>query len=150
MSTVPAALSGLVTATRVAVSTLPEPMVRVDDGPWLNRPEEQDVVVIGWTPDEGEAVEFTDAIAGLGSSQETYTITCLASSWSGEVDMAARRARVDAIVEAIRAELKTDRTLGGVVTRARLAAWSLDQYQTSQGCEATETFVVAVDAFRVP
>lgn len=150
MSTVPAALNGLVTTARVAVSTLPEPEVRVDDGPWLNRPEEPDVVVIGWTPDEGEAVEFTDAIAGLGSSQETYSITCLASAWVGEVDMPACRARVDAIVEAIRAELKTDRTLGGVVTRARLATLSLDQYQTSSGCEATETFTVEVVAFRVP
>lgn len=150
MSTVPAALDGLVTSVRVAVSALPAPTVRVDDGPWISRPEERDVVVIGWTPDEGEAVEFTDAIAGLGSSQETYMVTCLASSWSGDLGMSARRARVDAIVEAIRAELKTDRTLGGVVTRARLATRSLDQFQTSSGCEATETFVVEVTAFRVP
>lgn len=150
MSTVPAALATLVTTTRIAVSTLPAPAVRVDDGPWLNRPEEADVVVIGWTPEEGEAVEFTDSIAGLDSRQESYTVTCLASSWSGDVDMAARRARVDAIVEAVRAELRTNHTLDGVVTRARLATMSLDQYQTSQGCEAAETFVVAVDAFLSP
>lgn len=132
------------------MAALPGSAVKVDDGPWLNRPEEADIVVIGWTPDEGEAVEFSDAIAGLDSSRESYTITCLASSWSGEVDMAARRSRVDEIVEAIRGQLRTDRTLGGAVNRARLATLSLDQYQTGSGCEATETFVVQVDAFRAP
>lgn len=150
MTTVPAALLGLHAAATVATSTLPEPAVRVDDGPWLNRPEEQDVVVIGWTPDEGTAVESTDAIAGLASSQETYDVVCLASSWSGDTNLATRRARADSLVEAIRAELKTDRTLGGAVTRARLATLSLDQFQTSSGCEVAIQFVIRVEAFRIP
>lgn len=143
MSTIPAALTNLVQLVRVVL-----PGVRVEDGPWLNRPEEADVVSVGWTPEEGTAVEMTDSIAGLGSSAESYDVTCLASSWSGEVDMPARRARVDAMVEAIRAGLRTDHTLGGVVTRARLATVSLDQWQTSSGCEAAVVFTVRVDAFR--
>lgn len=148
MTTVPSALLGLHAAATIATSTLPAPTVRVDDGPWLAKPEEADVVVIGWIPDEGTAVEYTDAIAGLASSQETYDVTCLASSWSGDTDLVARRGRADSLVEAIRAELKTDRTLGGAVTRARLATLSLDQYQTSSGCEVAIQFVVRVEAFR--
>lgn len=150
MTTVPAALLGLHTAATIATSTLPEPAVRVDDGPWLNRPEEPDVVVVGWTPDEGTAVETTDAIAGLDSSRETYDVVCLASSWSGDTNLATRRARADSLVEAIRAQLKTDRTLGGAVTRARLATLSLDQFQTSSGCEVAIQFVIRVEAFRIP
>lgn len=148
MTTVPAALDGLVTTVRVAVSTLPAPEVRVDDGPWLSRPEEADVVAVGWTPDEGTAVEYSDVIAGLDSSQETYDVTCLASSWSGGTDMSARRARADSLVEAIRSELRKDRTLGGAVTRARLSTASVDQYQTSSGCEVAVVFVIRIDAFR--
>lgn len=150
MTTVPAALLGLHAAATLAVSTLPAPAVRVDDGPWLNRPEQPDVVVIGWTPDDGTAVEHTDALAGLASSQETYDVVCLASSWSGTTDLVSRRTRADSLVEAIRAELKTDRTLGGAVARARLATLSLDQYQTASGCEVAIQFTVRVEAFRTP
>lgn len=143
MSTIPAALTALVQLVTVSL-----PGVRVEDGPWLNRPEEPDVVVVGWTPDEGTAVEMADTIAGLGSSAESYDVTCLASSWSGETDMAARRARVDAMVEAVRGGLRIDHTLGGVVTRARVGTVSLDQFQTDAGCEAAVVFTVRVDAFR--
>lgn len=143
MSTVPAALDALV-ATAVAVM----PGVRVEDGPWINRPEAPDVIAIGWTPDEGEAVEFDEQPAGLDASQESYDVVCLASSWSGDLSMSARRARVDALVETLRGELRRDPTLGGVVARAVLTTLALNQYQTGQGCEATEMFTVHIDAFR--
>lgn len=153
MTTVPAALTALVELARSRAVDLQLPgkrPVRVVDGPWLDRPSEEDVIAIGWIPDEGEAVEFTDALAGLGSSQESYDVTCLASSWSGDTDIPARRARVDTLIEAVRAGLKADQTLGGTVTRARLATLSLNQWQLPKGCEVAVAFVVHIDAFRTP
>lgn len=145
MTTVPAALTALVATAEEAL-----PGVKVGDGPWLQRPDNPDIVAIGLEdPDTARAVEFTADIAGLASEQETYTVMCLASSWTGDTDMAARRARTDEMVETIRAALKAEPTLGGVVMRARLATLSLDQFQAGNGCEAIALFAVRVDAFRL-
>lgn len=144
MTTIPAALDAL-----VGLVGRTQPDVLVSDGPWLARPDRPDVIAVGWTPTEGEAVEMVDVDAGLETSRETYDIICLASSWSGDTAMGARRARVDGMVEQVRARLVADPTLGGAVARARLATVSLGQYQTASGAEAAVEFTVRVDAFRL-
>jgi hypothetical protein len=153
VSTVPAALAALVERLRcspaLAGPTDSDPAVRVEDGPWLDRPSEPDVIVIGWTPDEGQAVELTHTY-DMGSGGESYDVVCLASSWSGDTDLAARRARADELVEAVRIELRADQTLGGVVTHAEITSQSWDQYQTSNGCEVPVQFTVHVEASRIP
>lgn len=153
MSTVPAALSALVALARsspaLAALRIPgQPAVRVEDGPWLDRPSEPDVICIGWEPDEGEVVTFA-ATYDLASGQESYDVVCLASSWSGGTDLPSRRARADALVEAVRAELMADPTLGGAVTRAEVTTQSWAQFQTSAGCEVPIEFVIHVEAFRL-
>ena len=152
MSTVPAALTALVQVVRsspaLAALTNGDAAVRVEDGPWLDRPSESDVIVIGWTPDEGQAVELTHTY-DMGSGRESYDVVCLASSFSGDTDLAVRRARTDELVEAVRTELQADPTLGGVVTHAEITSQSWDQYQTSNGCEVPVQFTVHVEAFRI-
>jgi hypothetical protein len=132
-----------------ALNTPGQPNVRVEDGPWLERPTEPDVICVGWEPDEGEAVSLTPTY-DLGSTQESYDVVCLASSFSGGTDLAARRVRSDALVEAVRAELMADPTLGGAVTHAEVTTQSWAQFQTSSGCEVPIEFTVHVEAFRIP
>jgi len=154
VSTIPAALSALVERLRVspalAALQLPgQPSVLVQDGPWLDRPTQPDVICIGWTTDEGNAVDVT-VTRDMESGQESYRVVCLASSFSGDVDLGARRARTDALLEAVRTELMADQTLGGVIAIAEITDHSWDQYQTSQGCEVAVQFTVSVEAFRIP
>lgn len=144
MTAVPAAIDALIGAFESV------PGVRVIDGPWLQRPSERDVVVVGWTPEEGSTVEFVNAIAGLGSSRETFDVSGLVSSWDGGTVMKTVRDRVDQIVEALRGRLVADPTLGGAVNRARLASAAVTQEQTDQGAVAEALFTVHVDAFRIP
>lgn len=145
MTSVPAALSALVAIAEQAL-----PGVLVGDGPWLQRPSDPDIVAIGLEdPDTARAVQFTEAFAGLDSTQESYDVMCLASSWTGDTDMAARRARTDEMLEILRAALRADPTMGGVVMRARLATLSLDQFQASNGCEVISLFTVHIDAYRL-
>lgn len=153
MSTVPAALSALVALARsspaLAALRIPgQPAVRVEDGPWLNRPTEPDVLCIGWEPDEGSAVEFAETYE-LDSSMESYDVVGLVSSWSGSTDITACRVRADALLDAFRRDLMADPTLGGVVARAEVTSRSWSQFQTGQGCEVPIEFTVHVDAFRL-
>lgn len=145
MTAVPAALDALV--SRFAGSGALQGVL-VLDGPWLAVPPEPDVVVVGYSPDDVAAVEYTDTIAGLDSNREQFDVACLALAWRGETVMRTVRDRCDQLVEAMRAELVADPTLGGAVTRARLTTVSLDQDQTEQGAVATAQATVRVDAFR--
>lgn len=154
MSTVPAALSALVqrlmaSPAVIALQLSGQPAVLVQDGPWLDRPTEPDVICVGWTPDEGNAVDLTVS-RDMGSGSESYDVVCLASSFSGDVDLAARRSRTDALLEAVRTELMADQTLGGVVAIAEITDHSWDQYQTTAGCEVAAQFTVHIEAFRIP
>jgi hypothetical protein len=145
MTAVPAALDALVSGFSAAPAL---DGVLVFDGPWLRRPADPDVVVVGWTPDEGRTVEYVDAVAGLGSSRETFDVGGLASAWRGAASMSAVRRRADELIEAMRAHLRADPTLGGVVTRARLATLAFDEYQADAGTQVAVEFAIRIDAFR--
>ena len=143
MSTVPAALNALRDVWAAALAG-----VRVIDGPWLDSPSEPAVIVVGWLPEEGPTVDFGDAVAGLDSAREIYDVTNLASAWRGDAAMAPTRQAADDLLEGARGAIAADPTLGGVVTRARLAAGSWSQYRTAQGTQVTVEFTVHIDAFR--
>lgn len=142
-STIPAVLDALVASWTVAL-----PDVQVVDGQPLT--SEPDIVCVGFTGIPGEpSVEATEDRGQLAATpdRERYDITCLASALRGETDAQAVRRRAFEMVEAIRADLQRDPTLGGVVMSARLAVLSLMGQQTADGAEATVTFTVRIDAF---
>ncbi len=146
MTTVPAAQDALVSAVKSAAG----PRVDVEYGPWMERPAAEDVIVIGWRPDEGNTVDFDEVDAGLASSQEDYEVVGLVSSWNGNGDIRAAVNRSDELMEMIRTVLTEDRTLGGVVERARLRARSFSPYRTTQGAESAVEFTVQIRAHRIP
>lgn len=145
MTAVPAVIDALLAALRVAPGLVG---VRVIDGPWLDRPSEPDVIVVGWTPDEGPAVDQVDTGGGLDSTRQSFDLVNLASAWRGGTDMKTARDRADQLIEAVRGELTRDPTIGGAASWARLSTLSLSQYQTS-GSEVAVEFAIRVTAFRL-
>ncbi len=142
-STIPAVLDTLLVSWAVAL-----PGVQVVDGQPLA--PEPDVVCVGFTGLPGEpAVEATEDRAQLTASpdRERYDVTCVASALRGETDAQAVRVRAFELVEAVRADLQRDPTLGGLVMSARLSVLSLAAQQTTAGAEATVQFQVRIDAF---
>lgn len=149
VSTIPACLNALVAAATRAVQQIPGVMV-VDGQPAMHQ-DADDIVCIAFTGSPGDAaVESTRAQqqATVRPDRESYTVTCLASSWRGaEVDPAAVRDGAYALVDALAAELATDPTLGNVVGRTRVSTESFAQAQTEGGAVAVVRFTVAVEAF---
>lgn len=144
MTTVPAVRRGVTAAIRSVTG----PRVLVLNGPWLQRPVEPDVIVVGWLPDEGATVEFRRTTAGLGSEEESFDLAGLVSAWRGDGDMVAAVDRADELVESIRTALVADPTVGGVVMRAWLQTLSFSDYQTSEGAQSAVEFAVGVTAYR--
>lgn len=154
MSTVPAALTALAERLRVspriaAIQITGQAPILIQDGPWLASPSDPDVICVGWTPDEGDGVETT-VDHGMGSSQESSDVICMVSSWGGDTDLVARRARTDVLLDAMTAELDADRTLGGAVTLAEVTGHAWNQYQAQGGCQVTVQVTVHIEAFRIP
>jgi len=123
--------------------------VRVFDGPWIVRPSDPDVIVIGWTPDERAPVGFVENPV-LGSSESSFTVRGLVSSWTGDDNMPGVRGRVDELLETLRVALRGDPSLGGVVTIATLDAGQFTPLRSEQGCEALWDFTIRVDAASHP
>lgn len=154
MSTVPATLTALAERIRAsphlaAIQIPDQAPVLVQDGPWLANPSDPDVICVGWTPDEGNAVDTT-VTRDMGSSRESSDVECMASSWTGGTDIAACRDRAGDLLDAAEAEFSGDRTLGGAVTSAEITRHVWDQYQTKDGCQVTVQFTVHTEAFSIP
>lgn len=141
MTSVPGALSALVEKTKLKL-----PGVQVFDGPPTEDPD-PDIVMIGWSP-TALGVEMTNEPAGLDSDQETYDINCIASSWSGDLDIVTRRARAFELVNAVVDVCAENTRLGGAVARTRVTLASIDQNVAQEGMDVTIGFVVHVNAFR--
>ena len=148
VSTIPRVLNWLVERM-----TLTLPNVMVTDGqPIPPKDSEPDLLCIGYTGDDGEtSVENIRLIQQAANSpdRETYEITCLASVWRGNdsENVVVVRDGCFAILNAVGAELAKDKSLGGLVLRARIMTDSFAQEQTDMGAVATVRFVVQVDAF---
>ena len=143
-STIPACQDALVAAVRAAL-----PGMQVIDG----QPVEElqpDVVCIGFTGQPGEAAvtsTLTREVYARSPDREQYDISCLASSWRGDVDPKVVRDRAFELLDAVAGALADDQTLGGAVLRARLSAGSVIPEQTTDGATCTIGFTVHVDAF---
>jgi len=140
----PAAVDGLLALLRSSADLTG---VRIDDGPWLARPAEPDVIAIGWLPTEGPTVSWVAEPADFNNDRQVFEVEGLASAWDGGTVMKTVRDRADALLEGIRNALRTDPTLGGAVSRARLNTVSAAQYQTEDGCECAVNFTINAIVF---
>lgn len=140
MLPIPATIEALVAVARAALTD-----VQVIDGPPVTNIE-PDVLCIGFSP-EGVSVEGAVTPSALGGDSDEYeqTITCVASSWRGDNDVKVVRDRVCAMVAAFEDAIAADRSLGEVVTEARLGpAVAFDEAQASDGASASVEFSVTV------
>lgn len=148
MSAVPAAVDGLLALMRSS-AVLSADTVLICDGPWIVRPEEPDVVVIGWLPEEGPTVAWHSDHASLlvSSTTEDFTIQGLVSAWRGDTDLKSARHRADELLEAVRVAVQRDQTLGGAVATARLFTLSQAHWQMDKGVEVPIQFGIRARVF---
>lgn len=148
MTAVPAAISGLLALMRDS-AVLGVDSVLICDGPWLQRPEAPDVVVIGWLPAEGPTVEWHSRAASLreGDNREDFTIQGLVSAWRGDIDLKAARDRADSLLEAVRTAIHSDPSLGGAVSHSQLITLSLAHWQLEDGVEVPIQFGIRAQVF---
>lgn len=110
-----------------------------------------DVVVVGFVPD-GAAIDATQAEVDMGGlAQESYDLHSLASSrrsMAAGFDFATVQAQVFAAKDAVEDYLMADPTIGGLVMRAYLSAWSYTPDTTDEGVVADLAFTIHVEAFR--
>lgn len=114
--------------------------VQVLDGPRVAEDLQEDVLLVGYSPDA--AVSATHQRAGLGARiTETFELRCLFSTVSGDTDLRARRQRVQDVLDLIAAMCALDRPLGGAVDRLGFGeSLDLQQEQTSDGAVAELSF----------
>lgn len=141
-SRIPATIDALVSRWTAAAALAG---VAVLDGPpTIDLPT--DFLTVGWSPYADVAVDGTQAFAAIGGNaprDEDFTIACYADSYTGDTDPSARRSRVYQLVAAAESDLRTDPTLGGVLTLwAEIVAQTLHQEQTDRGLVVGVTFHV--------
>lgn len=142
-SAIPAAVNAFTAALRASLTA-----VDVFDGPPM-RGESFDYVCVGYDPAGGpESVEAGQESAALGNRRraETFDIICSLAAWSGEDEMAPRRARAFEMLAAVEQVLRDNVTLSGTVQAAQLSSYSLLQEQTDQGASAGIRFRVSCTA----
>lgn len=107
------------------------------------------ILVIGgeWLPsaEQPPAASAERTPAGNQSFEERVTVTCAAVAQSGDLDMAARRAEVKAILGAVEEALAADQTLGGL-TYSDTGITSVDplrEIQNERGGACTVAFTIA-------
>jgi hypothetical protein len=141
-SAIPGAIDALVTALKAATNPRD---VQVLDGP-PNVDLKGDLIVVGLSIDTSE-VDATHEIAGLQSGRQDFDVMCMTRSWSGSGDIAARRVRAFALLDAVQAVLTDDLTLGGAVTRARFTQVAYVPALTDRGPLVEIPFAVHIEAF---
>lgn len=127
--------------------------VSVVDGPRVAADSDKDRLFIGYDPDSDTAVDGTSEVVGSpGKSQnEDFEITCLAEAWTGDTDIAARRARAFAIVAVVETLLRP--TAGNYTLGISNLLWALTtgtrrvkQQQTTGGAMVGVVFTVTCRA----
>ncbi|AGP56185.1 hypothetical protein [Streptomyces rapamycinicus] len=150
-SRVPASIEALLAIWRAAPGLAG---VQILDGPPTGDQANADYLTVGWSPTSELAVEFAQEFnaAGARTRDEEFSILCFLDTWTGDTDVAARRARAFELLavceETIRASNSnpTAPTLNGAVLWAEIASGSLMQTNTDQGVRAAIPFVVACRA----
>ena len=148
MTAVPAAIDALIAIARNS-PVIGGAGVRVDDGPWMSPPPEQELIVIGWVPIEGPTVAWVEDLASLsGPQSETFDVHNMIRVWRPDAVLKAARDRADEIFEVLRAAVRADVRLMGAVDNAQVAAQHLTSAQNSTGgCSVSIDFAVQCQIF---
>lgn len=150
MTAIPVALTALTAAFANAPALAG---VRVNDGPWLMDPSDLDIIEVGSSRTPGvPAVTLIQSPVGLRSTGDVFDVVSTASSYSGDDNISACRARADTLFDGIRAVLLTDQTLGvPAVSWAQLTSCTVTQtWKPEVGCEVSIEFVIRVQSFCIP
>lgn len=147
-------LTALVAKAAAAQATTLADVV-VQDGPWPAGyvVTAADFLIVGGDFDPVSAGESavsaiqTPSRMGNNSVEEELSIRGVAVSQSGQSEMAPRRARAVAIVEAFEDTLTADQKLGGLLrAAATLSVDSVRQVQTARGAYCAVNFTVGASA----
>jgi hypothetical protein len=115
-------------------------------GGWLlTESADPDFVLVGHdgsTESAGPAGSEQQEPAGQGGYWRTARgdLTCAVLSQSGDTDMAARRARAEALLALLDAPLRADPTLSGVTQFGWMSSATSYEVQNSVGCVARYVF----------
>lgn len=150
-SRVPAAIDALVSILRASAALSG---VVVHDGHPGSDLEDADLVVVGWDPESGSAVEMRQDFnaAGARTRDEDFDILCWLQSWTGDTDMSTRRLRAFALLGAVEDALRatgaapTAPTLTGTVLWAHLTAAQVQQGRSPDGVIVGVSFRVTCRA----
>lgn len=103
-----------------------------------------DLVAVGLAPQEPADVESAEETAGLAVVRESFTVICMARSWSGDAAVKAQRDRTFRLVTGVKTALREDRTLGGLVQQARFAGLTYTPWRDNNLLVVEATFRVAI------
>jgi hypothetical protein len=142
--TAPGAIDGLVV---LGISSVAREGVEVTDGP-PTQDIGSDVLAIALTDDDTDVIAARDTADLCDGSQESYDINCMVKIATGDTEIKPVRDRAFQILEIFHTALKSDRTLGGAVTQARISSVSYEPSRMpNMGLSITLTFRVHIEAF---
>lgn len=127
------------------VSALELPDVQV----FLGQPNRQsfanDVLILGWAPDDPAVTSEWDG-TGLSTlrSEERYTVRNLVSSTRGRGSTQVVLQRAFAMIDAVAGVLAANPTADGLVMRASIGAFNVENVQTTEGVDCSVMFTVPV------
>ncbi|MFC9085357.1 hypothetical protein [Nocardiopsis dassonvillei] len=107
---------------------------------------EDDLIVVGWSPDRAITSTQTRQSLGAKRDREDYQLPLLVGSQSGDDSPQAVLARCGELVEAVHTEIASDRTFGGLVLHTGISQVSMDPVQTATGPSCTAEVVLQVAA----
>ena len=115
VSTVPAAIAAL--TTLVTTQTAADPTILVCQGE-VGMDTPNDIIQIATDVRRTVVPEAFLGSYQAGALQETYTITCLVSAWSGDPDAVAITSRAYVLAGYIETAVRTDPSLGSTILEA--------------------------------
>ena len=115
VSTVPAAIAAL--TALIATQTASDPTILVCQGE-VGMDTPNDIIQIATDVRRTVVPEAFLGSYQAGALQETYTITCLVSAWSGDPDAVAITSRAYVLAGYIETAVRTDPSLGSTILEA--------------------------------
>lgn len=108
-------------------------LAAIVDGPIVSGDDPETRIYVGYDGDnEGDynaTEDWSQDWAGLGAQRktETFDVVCAVWSWSGDMDVATRRARALAALDAAQTALRAALNIGLGLPQPTVAQWSQGQ-----------------------
>lgn len=142
-STIPAAIDGLLAV--LAASTSLRGVTIFDGAPLTDTAK--DFIAVGFVED-GAAIEAQQTPRGLGNLRrgESFTISCVVSSWRGGTVAKTVRDRAFELFGFVEDAVRAGGTLSGSVIFGEITQSSVSQYQTDMGAVCDIQFTVSCES----